>query len=176
MNLTKNRLDNFITVGKVLKSHGLRGQIKVDVYLNNSNLLKTVEFFFMGTSLLKTKINFIKNSSKSTWIAAIAEIKNKEQAEALKGQLLFIDKKFLPTLTTDEFYYEDLKGLQIKIDGGIQKGFVNDVFNFGSGDVLEVSLDDKKATIYIPFDRDNVRRIDLSKREILLTPIKGLLN
>ena len=75
----------------------------------------------------------------------------------------------------NEYYYEDLKGLQIKIDGGLQKGIVTDVFNFGSGDVLEVSLDDREATIYIPFDRDNVRRIDLSNGEILLTPIKGLL-
>ena len=75
----------------------------------------------------------------------------------------------------NEYYYEDLKGLQIKIYGGIQKGIVKDVFNFGSGDVLEVSLDDREATIYIPFDRDNVRRIDLSNGEILLTPIKGLL-
>ena len=76
----------------------------------------------------------------------------------------------------NEYYYEDLKGLQIKIDGNIQKGIVKDVFNFGSGDVLEVSLDDRKATIYIPFDRDNVGRIDLSNGEILLTPIKGLLS
>ena len=75
----------------------------------------------------------------------------------------------------NEYYYKDLKGLQIKIDGSIQKGVVKDVFNFGSGDVLEVSLDDREATIYIPFDRDNVRRIDLSNGEILLTPIKGLL-
>ena len=76
----------------------------------------------------------------------------------------------------NEYYYEDLKGLQIKIDGSILKGIVKDVFNFGSGDVLEVSLDDREATIYIPFDRDNVRRIDLSNGEILLTPIKGLLS
>ena len=76
---------------------------------------------------------------------------------------------------TDEFYYKDLKGLQIKIDGSIQKGFVSDVFNFGSGDILEVSLDDSKATIYIPFNKDNVRKIDLAKRTIILTPLKGLL-
>ena len=76
----------------------------------------------------------------------------------------------------NEYYYEDLKGLQIKIDGSIQKGIVKDVFNFGSGDVLEVSLDDKEATIYMPFDRDNVGRIDLSSREILLTPFIGLLS
>ena len=153
----------------------MQGQIKVDVYLEDLKLLRTLKVFFLGNSLLKTKIKFLKNSRKSIWIASIAEIKNKEQAEDLKGQLIFLEKRFLPKLLANEFYYEDLKGLHIKIDGSIRKGIVKNVFNFGSGDVLEVSLDDKEATIYIPFDRDNVGRIDLSKREILLTPIKGLL-
>ena len=147
----------------------------MDVYLEDLKLLRTLKVFFLGKSLLKTKIKFLKNSKKSIWIASIDETKNKEQAESLKGQLIFFEKRLLPKLMVNEFYYEELKGLQIKIEGSIQRGFVKDVFNFGSGDVLEVSLDDKEATIYIPFDRDNVGRIDLSNREILLTPIKGLL-
>jgi len=147
----------------------------VDVYLEDLKLLRTLKVFFLGKSLLKTKIKFLKNSKKSIWIASIVETKNKEQAESLKGQLIFFEKRLLPKLMVNEFYYEELKGLQIKIEGSIQRGFVKDVFNFGSGDVLEVSLDDKEATIYIPFDRDNVGRIDLSNREIVLTPIKGLL-
>ncbi len=154
----------------------MQGQIKVDVYLEDLNLLQTSKVFFLGKSLLKTKINFLKNSKKSIWIASIIETKNKEQAEGLKGQLIFLEKRLLPKLMANEFYYDELKGLKIKIDGSIQKGIVKDVFNFGSGDVLEVSLDDKEATIYIPFDRDNVGRIDLSNREIVLTPIKGLLS
>ena len=154
----------------------MQGQIKVDVYLEDLNLLQTSKIFFLGKSLLKTKINFLKNSKKSIWIASIIETKNKEQAEGLKGQLIFLEKRLLPKLMANEFYYEELKGLKIRIDGSIQKGIVKDVFNFGSGDVLEVSLDDKEATIYIPFDRDNVGRIDLSNREIVLTPIKGLLS
>ena len=154
----------------------MQGQIKVDVYLEDLNLLQTSKIFFLGKSLLKTKINFLKNSKKSIWIASIIETKNKEQAEGLKGQLIYLEKRLLPKLMANEFYYDELKGLKIKIDGSIQKGFVKGVFNFGSGDVLEVSLDDKEATIYIPFDRDNVERIDLSNREIVLTPIKGLLS
>ena len=154
----------------------MQGQIKVDVYLEDLNLLQTSKVFFLGKSLLKTKINFLKNSKKSIWIASIIETKNKEQAEGLKGQLIFLEKRLLPKLMANEFYYEELKGLKIRIDGSIQKGIVKDVFNFGSGDILEVSIDDKEATIYIPFDRDNVGRIDLSNREILLTPIKGLLS
>ena len=175
MGLTRELLDSFITVGKVIGAYGLQGQIKVDVYLEDLKLLRTLKVFFLGKSLLKTKIKFLKNSKKSIWIASIVETKNKEQAESLKGQLIFFEKRLLPKLMVNEFYYEELKGLQIKIEGSIQRGFVKDVFNFGSGDVLEVSLDDKEATIYIPFDRDNVGRIDLSNREIVLTPIKGLL-
>ena len=165
-----------ITAGKVLNSFGLNGQVKIDVYLEDLKLLKTVKVFLLGDTLLKREINFLKNTKNSTWIADVADVKIKEQADQLKGQFIFLEKKYLPSLMTDEFYYEDLKGLQIKIDGSIQKGIVKDVFNFGSGDVLEVSLDDKEATIYIPFDRDNVGKIDLSNKEILLTPIKGLLS
>ena len=169
------QFDNFITIGKVLSSFGLKGQVKVDVYLGDLTVLRTVDSFCIGDALLKRKINFLKKSKKSIWVAAIPETKNKEQADKLKGHLIYIETKYLPSLMTDEFYYKDLRGLQIKIEGSVQKGFVNHVCNFGSGDLLEVSLDDSKTTIYIPFDKDNVSRIDLAHKTITLTPLKGLL-
>ena len=175
MHLSNKQLNNYITVGKVVNSFGLNGHIKVKVYLEDLKLLKSANIFCVGDALLKRKIEFLNNTKQSTWIAAIPEAKNKEQADQLKGKLIYIEKKLLPSLVTDEFYYKDLKGLQIKIDGSIQKGFVSDVCNFGSGDILEVSLDDSKATIYIPFNKDNVSKIDLAKRTIILTPLKGLL-
>ena len=175
MPLTIKQLDNFITVGKVLNSFGLKGQLKVEVYLEDLELLKTVDIFCIGSALIKSKVRFLKNTKKSTWIVAIPGSKNKEQADQLKGHLIYIETKYLPSLMTDEFYYKDLKGLRIKIEGSIQKGIVNDVCNFGSGDILEVSLDDRKVTIYIPFNKENVTKIDLVNRTIMLTPLKGLL-
>ena len=170
------QLDNFITVGKIISSFGLKGQVKVDVHLEDLTVLKTFDTFCVGDALLKSKINFLKKTKKSIWIAAIPETKNKEQADQLKGHLIYIETKYLPSLMTDEFYYKDLRGLQIKIEGSIQKGLVNDVCNFGSGDILEVSLDDSKRTIYIPFNKDNVKKIDFVNRTIILTPLKGLLS
>ncbi len=169
------QLDNFITVGKVLSSFGLKGQVKVDVYLKDLTALNSFDNFCIGDTLLKSKINFLKKTKKSIWVAAIPETKNKEQADKLKGHLIYIETKYLPSLMTDEFYYKDLTGLQIKIEGSIQKGFVHHVCNFGSGDLLEVSLNDSEGTIYIPFNKDNVSKIDLTNRTIILTPLKGLL-
>tara|TARA_B100001057_G_C22207605_1_gene703282 strand:- start:75 stop:527 length:453 start_codon:yes stop_codon:yes gene_type:complete len=149
--------------------------VKVQVYLEDPKLLKSVNSFCLGETLLRSKIDFLKNTKKSIWIATIPNTKNKGQADQLKGNLVYIEKKYLPSLMTDEFYYKDLKGLQINIYGSIKKGVVHDVCNFGSGDILEVSLDNSETTKYIPFNRDNVRKIDLTNRTILLTPLKGLL-
>ena len=159
----------------MIASFGLKGQVKVDVYLADLKLLKSVDIFCIGNALEERKICFLKNTKNSTWIGAIPGTKNKEQADQFKGHLIYIETKYLPSLMTDEFYYKDLKGLQIKIEGSLQKGLVNDVCNFGSGDILEVSLDDSKVTIYIPFNKENVSKVDLAKRIIILTPLKGLL-
>ena len=155
---------------------GLRGELKVDVYLEDLSLLKSANRFFVGDTLVKRKINFLKCSKKSIWVAAISDVSSRDQADQLRGQFIFLEKKYLPSLKTNEFYYEDLRGLQIKIDGGQQKGFVDEVYNFGSGDILEVSLDGSESSVYIPFNKDNVSKIDLINRKIVLTPIKGLLS
>ena len=160
----------------MLGSFGLRGQVKVCVYVEELRLIHKTKVFFISKFLLERKVNFHKRIKKSIWIASINQIENKEQAEKLKGDLIFLEKKYLPSLMADEFYYEDLKGLKIKIVGSMQKGFIKDIYNFGSGDILEVSLDDIAVTRYIPFDKDNVSEIDLAKKTITLTPLKGLLD
>ena len=160
----------------MVHSYGLRGQLKVDVYLEDLTLLHTPGIFLVGDSLLKRKIKFLKVLKKSMWVVSIADISSRDQADQLRGQFIFLEKKYLPSLMTNEFYYEDLKGLRVKIDGKQQKGFVNEVYNFGSGDILEVSLDGSESAVYIPFNKDNVSKIDVINRKILLTPIKGLLS
>ena len=63
------QLDNFITVGKVLNPFGLKGQVEVDVYLEDLTVLKTVDIFCIGDALLESKIHFLKKTKRSTWNA-----------------------------------------------------------------------------------------------------------
>jgi 16S rRNA processing protein RimM len=165
-----------ITAGKISGSYGLKGQIKVIIYLEDFELLNRIKTFYIGKAHSRTTIDFLRNTKKSTWIAAIPEVKTKEQSDQLKGHLIYFENKYLPTLTIDEYYYEELKGLNIKIDGNMLKGFVKDIHNFGSGDVLEISFEDTQPTRYIPFNKDNVSKIDMANRTIILTPLKGLLS
>ena len=72
------QLDNFITVGKIISSFGLKGQVKVDIHLEDLTVLKAFDTFCVGDALLKSKINFLKKTKKSIWIAAMPETKTPE--------------------------------------------------------------------------------------------------
>ena len=89
------QLDNFITVGKVLSSFGLKGQVKVDVYLEDLTVLRLLIPFCRGC-FTEEQNQFFKKTKKSIWIAAIPETKNKEQADKLKGHLIYIETKIPP--------------------------------------------------------------------------------
>ena len=71
--------------------------------------------------------------------ARLPGIATKEEADALKGVLLFADRARLPRLPDDEFYHADLIGLQVVDTGGAVLGKILAVQNHGAGDILEVT-------------------------------------
>jgi len=68
--------------------------------------------------------------------ARVTGIKTKEEADALRGTELFVDRTRLPSLPDDEFYHSDLIGLQAVDTGGVMLGSVVAVHNHGAGDIF----------------------------------------
>jgi len=62
---------------------------------------------------------------KNGFAARIAEVATKEEADALRGTVLFARRDQLPSLPDDEFYHADLIGLQVFDTGGTLLGTVN---------------------------------------------------
>ncbi|MDC0195228.1 PRC-barrel domain-containing protein, partial [Alphaproteobacteria bacterium] len=54
-------------------------------------------------------------------------------------------------------------------------GLVEDIKNFGAGDLLDIHNDGKK-NFYIPMDDDNLVNVDLLTKIIIVDPIDGLLD
>jgi 16S rRNA processing protein RimM len=66
-----------------------------------------------------------------------AEIKTKEEADALKGVKLFVPRANLPATDEDEFYIVDLLGCKAESLDGQVLGVICAVWNFGAGDIIE---------------------------------------
>ena len=106
--------------------------------------------------------------------ARVPGVQTKEQAEALQGITLFVDRARLPNLPDDEFYHSDLIGLEVRDTGGALVGQVIAVHNHGAGDLLEINGAGRKAALLLPFTRAAVPTVDLAARRIIVDMPEGL--
>lgn len=86
-------------------------------------------------------------------VAKLANIDDREQARALVGIDIAVDRSQLPALAEDEFYWNDLIGLGVVTRDGEQLGRVSGLMQTGTNDVLVVSGDRERL---IPFIREQV--------------------
>jgi 16S rRNA processing protein RimM len=103
------------------------------------------------------------------------EVDTPEQAKALSGTELYVDRAELPEPDEDEYYFEDLIGLEVKTTDGKRMGRVLAVHDYGAGTMLEISGGtDKKGhdlgAFFHSFSKKSVPVVDLAaKRVVILT-------
>lgn len=106
--------------------------------------------------------------------ARITGIKTKEEADALRGTELYVDRSRLPSLPDDEFYHSDLIGLQAVDTGGVMLGSVVAVHNHGAGDILEITGPGRKSALMLPFTLAAVPTVDLTAGRVIVDLPEGL--
>lgn len=165
--------DDMICVGAISGSYGVHGELRVKSFCAQPDDIETYSPLCNGDGTRRFTLALIR-PMKNGFVARIAEVATKEQADALKGTQLFARRDQLPTLPDDEYYYSDLTGLTVFDTGGALLGQVKTVHNHGAGDLLEVQLPESSATVLVPFTLDAVPTVDLALGRIVADPPEGL--
>jgi 16S rRNA processing protein RimM len=159
----------YFKVGKIVNTHGVRGEIKVYPYTDNIENLLSLKMIN-----LKDGIDYKVISSKfhkNMIIYKIKGIDTIEDTTRIMNKYLYIEKKDI--VEEDTFYYEDLEGLDVyNIDNNEYIGKLVYVFNTGANDIYEIKLDDK--SIYIPAIKDVVKKVDLNEKKMFIKLMEGL--
>jgi 16S rRNA processing protein RimM len=92
-------------------------------------------------------------------ILRVQGVSTREAVEALRGEPILVDRSYAPPLEEDEWWAEDLIGLDV-VDGDHRVGVVERVMTLPSCDVLEV------GELLIPLVDDAVRSVDLQARRV----------
>ncbi|MDM8168405.1 ribosome maturation factor RimM [Roseovarius sp.] len=116
----------------------------------------------------------LTGQTKNGLTARLSGIATKEQADALRGTRLYVDRARLPEPEEDEFYHADLIEVEVFDTGGTRLGTVKAVHNHGATDLLEIRLPGSSATVLLPFTREAVPTVDLAARRIVADPPDGL--
>ena len=165
--------DARICVGAISGAYGVQGEVRIKSFCAQPDDIEAYSPLTTEDGSRSFALALIR-PMKNGFVARIAEVAPKEQADALKGTQLFAQRDQLPGLPDDEFYYTDLVGLEVFDTGGTLLGRVKSVQNHGASDLLELHQAGATATVLLPFTKTVVPTVDLATGRIVADPPEGL--
>lgn len=169
-----------ITVGRIRRPHGIRGEVVVDLMTDAPDVL-----FASGRRVLVGTVGgnpdprgatlHIEGSRpfKESWLIKAREIADRNAAELWRDRYLLLPQDELPPPAEDELYIHDLIGMRVEDASGQPVGTVAEVYELPQGLMLEMAGERKGALI--PFSDEIVTSVDAEQRLIVIDPPVGLL-
>ncbi len=159
-----------LAVGKILKSHGVRGEVVVLV------LSEVRERFDPGSVLhLEEGTGLAVEGSKShngRLIVKFEGVADREGAEALRGRLLVVPESELPRLPDGSYWPHELLGCEVTTESGQRLGHLAEVLRT-PGDDLWAAREGGRETL-IPARREFIVSVDVRGRRIVVRDVPGL--
>jgi 16S rRNA processing protein RimM len=163
-----------ICVGVLAGSFGVQGEVRVKSFCAEPTDIAAYGPLFAEDGSRSFTLKLTRPVAGG-FGAQLSGVTTKEQADALKGTTLYVDREKLPSLPDDEFYYTDLIGLAVHDTGGVVIGKVLAVHNHGAGDLIEVQPVDHKPAILLPFTRAIIPTVDLKAGRMIADMPEGLM-
>ena len=162
-----------VCVGVIAGVHGVKGLVRVKAFTARADDLTA--YGPLGDADGRRRFDLaVIGRAKGLLLARVAGVGDRDAAETLKGQELYVDRAALPAPAEDEFYHSDLIGLTVRHVDGRQLGQVIAVHNHGAGEVLEVAPP-AGDSVLLPFHAAAVPAVDLAAGVITVDPPLGLL-
>lgn len=163
-------MSNLLLIGRVGGAHGVRGEVRISTFTADPLAIADYKTLKKADGSLALTV-LSARASKGGVVARCKGIDSKDQADALRGLALHIDRADLPEPEEDEFYLADLIGLSAETPAGEKLGKVKSVQDFGAGDILEIDPAMGGPTWYLAFTRETVPTVDIAgKRLVIVRP------
>ena len=173
--------EQYYLVGKIVNTQALRGEVrvmattdfpeerfKIGATLAIFNGDKLVEIVEVDGHRLHKNFNLLHFKGKD----------NINDVEKFKGFDLKVagTEREADELDENEFYYDDIIGLEVYTTDEIYLGKVREITSLLSNDVWAIHRPNKGKDILIPYIEDIVLEIDLDNNRVVIDPMDGLID
>ena len=168
----------FLIIGSVVGSHGVRGEIKVQILTDDPHRFGLLKQVFIGLEDQEptpwTLEGFRLHKGRA--LLKLEGCDDRSMAESLRPNLVLIPLEEAIPLEEDEYYEHQIVGLEVWTTSGEQLGKVEDILYTGANEVYIVRDQAPGGReILIPAIEDVVVEIDLEAGRITIEPLEGLL-
>ena len=163
----------FLEAGKIVGTHGVRGDLKVQSWCDSPEVLCDFDTLYLDE---KTPVTVEKAQvHKNVVLMHLTGIDTVEAAETLRGRVLHLDRDDVD-LPDDLVFIQDILGFAVhdrRTDGEVGK--LRDVITSNPAhDMYEIKTADGRL-VYVPASKPFLEEIDMEQGVIYIESIEGLV-
>lgn len=167
-------MEQFLQVGVISSTHGIRGEVKVFPTTDDPARFKKLKNVLLdtGKERIELEIQSVK-FFKQFVIVKFRGIDNINDIEKYKGKSLMVPREDAVQLEEDEYYIADLIGMEVYTDGG-RFGTLKDVMETGANEVYIIDSDEH-GEVLVPAIQDCILDVDVEKQTMKIRLMDGLI-
>jgi len=156
-----------VLVARFGAAHGVRGEIKLWSF--TADPLAVAEYGPLESKDGRPFVIVALRPNKDFLVARIEGVDDRNAAEALRNVELYLPRARLPAIGEDDtWYYADLVGLAAVAPDGNAIGTVAAIYNFGAGDLIEITPAGGGTALLLPFSEAVVPEVDVEAGRIVV--------
>lgn len=166
--------ENLLLVGRVVRAHGIKGEICIQWYADSPFSLGMNLFFGNGQGeAVCQKIVSFRQKDQFAFLA-LAGVTDRNCAESLRGKQIFAERSVLPQPDEDEVFLQDIVGCNVFLRDGALLGRLDHVEFPAGQEVWSIMTSDGKEVLF-PAQPIFIVSINLAQQSVCIDPPEGLL-
>ncbi|MRH42237.1 ribosome maturation factor RimM [Aquibacillus halophilus] len=165
-------------VGKVVNTHGIKGEVKVVRITDfEDRFKKGQKLYWVGKDGDKPIPLTVAGHRihKNFDLLYFESYNSINDVESLRDGLLKISEEYLTSLDDGEYYYHEIIDCTVQTTTGEVLGKVKEILSPGANDVWVIERL-KQKDLLIPYIEDVVKEVDVGEKKIVIEPMEGLLD
>lgn len=154
-----------VVLGKISEPYGVQGWVKVHAFADDPTAWAKMSTWWLGRENPEDWRPFNLRACRAHGeglVCQFASIPDRTAAETLKGMLIGAPREMLPATAENEFYWDDLIGLNATNTSGEALGRVEGLIETGANTVLRLVSEDGKERL-LPFVGSVVLAVEQEK-------------
>lgn len=170
-----------IRIGTVVRAHGLGGELKVRPETDDPSRFQELQAIHLGAdaeSAAAFKIQTVRmqpTKHGTTVLLGVSGIDGRDEADRHRAHGVYALEEDLPQLDDDEWFLDDLVGLEVTDINGTSLGSVREVIEIPAHPLLAVRLPDGREGL-IPAVSPFLQSVDVESGTIEVDLPDGLLD
>lgn len=167
---------DYLELGKIVSTHGVRGELRVQHWCDSPDFFKSFKTVYLGKKGSEPMTVLGARPHGNIMLLTLEGIDDLDKANTLRGKTIYVKRADAP-LEEGRYFIAELIGCKVldADDESREYGIVKDVLNTGASDIWQIK-DSAGKEYLLPSVPDIVIKVDVEHDVAYVRPIKGIFD